>query len=256
MRYALSFLPSVATPLYQAGCLWLGRATSTGRNSSQPLLQGITPDRLWELACYPRNFGLQAVVKFPFRLAPNVTKKTLCEILQNFAIQQTPVAISNLKLSKNVDIFHLEAKDLPTNLLNLAGNAIKTLNQFCAPLKPSEYARLKAGILSIQEKNIETWRYPYVFDQYRFKIWLTSRITHSLEKEVIYSALNRYFSAACADPLMIDAICLFVENGPGTPLRFSHRFSFTPHPSEKMDRHHYANNTTKDIYSRYQRSAS
>ena len=139
---------------------------------------------------------------------------------------------------------------MPKKLLHLAGDAVRIVNQLSAPLNPSEHARLRARILSTQEKqNIENWGYPYVFNQFRFRICLTSHITHRFEKEVIYSALNRYFSAACADPLMIDAICLFVENGPGAPLRFFRRFSFTLHPSEAKERQRYAHNTTKDIYS-------
>ncbi len=256
MRYALSFSPSVSSQLFQAGSHWLGRNTYSGENISQPQVQGISADRLWELTSYARYYGLQAVIRFPFRLAAEVTLETFFEELEKFAVQQTPLVVSPLKIDQDVGVFYLETEHLPNRLLHLTGDAVKIINRLSAPLTPSEYARLKAGILSTQEKqNLQNWGYPYVFNQYRFRIWLTSHINHTAEKEVIYSALNRYFSATCADPLMIDAISLFVENGPGEPLRFFHRFLFTPHPSEEEKRQRYANNTTKNIHSGYQRSA-
>lgn len=257
MRYALSFTPSASSPLWLIGSQWIGLDGYSGKFIQQPHIRGIENDRLWELTSSARHFGLQAVIKYPFRLAPDANVEQLYDLLNTFTARQQRVVLANLELLTINDRFFIEAQLFPVQLLHIASGAVKMLNQVSAQLNPSEYARLKAGFLNDQEKkNLKTWGYPYVFNQFRFQIRLTSRVTNMVEKEIIFSALNRSFTAVCAEPLLIDALCLYVENGPGAPLRFLHRFTFPKHYSEEEDRHPYVNNTTKDLHSRYQRSAS
>jgi len=256
MRYALSFTPSPSSLLWETGSKWIGLDSYFGKFLEQPCISGIESDRLWELTSSARYFGLQAIIKFPFRLASATTVEKLYDLLGSYAAQQQSVALTGLELQNSNDCFFLQSQTVPIQLLHIASGAVKMLNQVRAPLNPSECARLKAEFLTTQEKrNVQIWGYPYVFDQYKFQIRVTSRITKMVEKEMMYSALNRFFAPVCAEPLLIDALSLYVENGAGSPLRFLHRFTFFKHSSEEKERHHYAHNTTQNFHSRYQRSA-
>ena len=109
-------------------------------------------------------------------------------------------------------------------------------------------------MLSGPEKiNLAIWGHPYVFGQFRFHFTLTARMAEGREKEAIHAALIQTFGTLLADPLMIDALCLFGEPAPGQPMRCLHRFpfpSFNPEPEECIA--HDQQLLPKDLYSGYQ----
>ncbi len=232
----------------------MGLEPFSGEAFEQPSLQGIDPDRLWELTRSARRMGFQAVVKPFFRLALEMTEEKLCEHLEIFTSRQVPLLLPPLVLRFQDNRFYLEPHTYPSSLISLAADCIRTFDPYGMSPKPSESARLRAAVLSPQEKkNLELWGYPYVFNQYRFRLVLTSRVTDPVEKEVIYSALVRYFSSACAPSLTIDALCLFVETGAGQPMRFIRRFDFPAHQPEIEEPTANDNPASKEFYSRYQR---
>lgn len=253
MRYAITFSPAIASTLWPIGCRWLGLDPIVGKSLPQQHVSAVDAPRLWELTSSARRFGMQAVIKYPFRLGATISIERLVDSVEQLTARLRPVVLPGLVLRCSHGRFRLESVVEPTELSGIAAAVIQTLQPLSAPLNPSEYARLKAGILTTREReNLHAWGYPYVFEQYRFQIRLTSYITESREKEVIYSALSSCFSSVCAEPLMIDAMCLFVETGPGTPLRFLHRFVFAKRFSGEEEHCHHASITAENLYSRHQ----
>lgn len=257
MRYTISLALSPSSELWKTGVHWLGMEPFSGEIIDQPVLLGIDADRLWELTRSARRLGFHAPVKPFFRLACGVDEEQLCGLLNIFSLKHHSFVLSSLTLRAQENKFFLEPDTYPSSLLSLAADCIRTFDPYGAAPKPSESARLKAAVLSPQEKqNLELWGYPYVFNQYRFRLFLTSRITDAAEKEVMYSALARIFVTVSASPLKVDALCLFVEAGSGQPMRFIRRFPLPSHLLEKEEPKTNDNQNVQEFYTRYQRNST
>ena len=254
MRYAIYYTPSAFSPLWQQGSQWIGRDALSGRSLPQPRIRGVYPERLTEVTRIPRHYGFHATLAPPFRLSREATEEHVLAALGDFTSRQQPMQIPRLELSQIDAFFCLRPVRYSQALHFLAALCIREFDRFRAPLSPSEMARHKAALLNGQEKrNLELWGYPYVFEQYRFHFTLTSRMAEGKEKEAIHAALTETFNPLLDDPLVIDALCLFVEPASGQPLRCTHRFPFlASSPGQQPHIAHATHNTTQDLYSGYQ----
>lgn len=255
MRFALYFAPDQAASLAEIGCRWLGRDALTNRKYSREPFPGIDADRLHELTRVPRRYGLHATLKPPFRMAPNCSPEMLISALSDFTCRRQPILLPPLKLRQINDFFCLCPEVQPQKLNNLAAACVRDFDHFRAPLTSSELARRRGDILSPAEKqNLLRWGYPYVFDQFIFHITLTARITNKSEKEVIHAILLKKFKPILEQPVLIDAVSLFIEPAPGQPLYCTGRFPLSG-TSPKVEEQHtdVKRNHQQDLYSRHQR---
>ncbi len=254
MRYAISFTPPASSSLWQQGSRWLGRDAYNGHSLPQPRLRGIDPERLATLTRTPGRYGFHAAIVPPFRLAENRSEEKLFDAMIDFVSRQRPVPVPGLEVGLLDNFFCLRPLRHSQAVQTLAGLCVRSFDCCRAPLTPSEMARSKAAILSGQEKkNLEMWGYPYVFEQYRFHFTLTARVAGGQEQEVIYSALSECFSPLLQDPLVIDALCLFIEPDPGQPMRCLHRFPFaTTSSGPEASFAHDQQRPEKNLYSGYQ----
>lgn len=255
MRYAIYYAPPPNTGLWQAASRWIGRDAQNGQILQQPRCQGIEADRQWELTRPPRRYGLHATLKPPFRLASGKSEERLKAMLRDFAARQVPFPLPRLALGMMDDFFCLKPTLSSPSIMALASACVKEFDTFRAPLTPSELARRKAAILSEQEKeNLAAWGYPYLFNQFRFHVTLTTRITNPIEKEAIHSVLTEIITPVLTEPLMVDSICLFLEPAPGQDMLCIDRFPFTQHASTTKDSTTHANlPPEKNLHPRHQR---
>jgi len=254
MRYAIYFAPSESSLLWQRGSLWLGRDARSGNLLSPPRFRGIDPEQLADVTRTPRHYGFHATIIPPFRLKEPITEAHLLETLADFTSRQQPFTVPSLELSQIDSFFCLRPVRHSRLLQTLAALCIRAFDRCRAPLTPSEMARRKIAMLNGQEKkNLELWGYPYVFEQFRFHFTLTARIAESREKELVYSALTEIFNPLLADPLVVDALCLFIEPPSGQPMRCTHQFPFAPISSGHEERTaHDQSFSEEDLYSGYQ----
>jgi len=254
MRYAIYHAPSPTSPLWQLGSSWLGRDAFSDHALAQPLFRGIDPDSLAELTRTPARYGFHATLVPPFRLKGHLTEADLRTALADFATRQQPLPLPPLSVSQLDNFFCLRPIRHSTALQVLASLCTRAFDRFRAPLNPGELARSKAALLSGQEKkNLEIWGYPYVFDQFRFHFTLTGRMAEGKVKERVHGALLETFAPILAEPLVIDALCLFVEPDFGQPLRCLHRFPFPLPSSETEERlNHDQQLLRQDLYPGYQ----
>ena len=254
MRYTISFSPSPTSLLWQRGSQWLGQDTLNGRSLPQPCFRDIDPERLAELTRASRRYGFQATIVPPFRLVERISEADLLSALAGFTDRQRPIPLSSFAIDQFNGCFCLRPVRHSAALQALAANCVRSFDHCRAPLTPSELARRKAAQLSSQEKiNLAIWGYPYVFEQFRFHFALTARMAEGREKEAIHAALLETFNSLLADPLMVDALCLFVESALGQPMRCLCRFPF-PLPSSTPEEciHHDQQLLPKNLYSGYQ----
>lgn len=255
MRYAIYYAPPAPSRLWQTASRWLGRDAYNDQPLQQPKCQQIEPDRLWELTRTPRRYGLHATINPPFRLAMGKTEASLRLLLSDFASRRQPFPLPPLELAVMDDFFCLQPVKNSPHIMELAASCVKALEGYPAPLPPSEMARRKSAILSDQEKkNLADWGYPYLFNQFRFHVTLTTRITNSEEKEVIHSELTEIMTPILAEALMVDSLCLFLEPAPGQNLLCIDRIPFANHACTTKDSIPYATQQPeKNLYSRHQR---
>ena len=254
MRYALFFAPPATSPLWHLGCQWLGRDAVSGVSLTQPAFRGLDADTIVGLTRTPARYGFHATIMAPFRLKDGLQESELLDALTDFTACQRQLTTPPLTVSQLDHFFCLRPVRHSTALQGLSSLCTRAFDRFRAPLHPSELARRKAGQLTGQEKkNLELWGYPYVFDQFRFHFTLTARMADGKCKDRVHLALLEIFEPLLDDPLMIDALCLFVEPAPGQPMRCVHRFPFAPLPHAIEERvAHDQQLLPKDVYPGYQ----
>jgi putative phosphonate metabolism protein len=237
MRYAIYYAPPLASPLWHQGSRWLGRDALSGHSLQQPSFRDIEPDSLADLTRTPAHYGFHATLVPPFCLKEQLTEADLLRTLVDFSARQTPLSLPSLILSQIDNFFCLRPVHHSPALQKLASLCTREFDRFRAPLSPSEMARRKAAPLNGDEKkNLEIWGYPYVFEQFRFHFTLTGRMGEGKLTERVLAALFETFGLFLNKPLVIDALCLFVEPGFGQPLRCLHRFPFPLPSSEPEER--------------------
>ena len=254
MRYALFFAPAATSPLWLQGCRWLGRDAASGVSLTQPTFRGLDADTLFEVTRTPARYGFHATMVAPFRLKQGLREQELFEAVTDFAAGQRPLSIPPLTVSQLDRFFCLRPVRHSAPLQGLASLSTRAFDRFRSPLNPSEVARRKAAPLSGQEKkNLELWGYPYVFEQFRFHFTLTERLADGKCKDRVHIALLEFFEPLLDDPLVIDALCLFVEPAPGQPLRCLHRFPFaSPIPATEERVAHDQQLLPQNLYPGYQ----
>jgi hypothetical protein len=107
----------------------------------------------------------------------------------------------------------------------LASDALTRLAALRAAPEPADLARrLEAPLTERQRALLVEWGYPYVFEEYRFHMTLSSSLDSADDRD----ALATYWceEAARLGPLSIEGAALFVEHTTGAPFVLWHRLPF------------------------------
>ena len=114
------------------------------------------------------------------------------------------------------------------DLDRLAADCVRGFDHLRAPSLEADLARLRGlGLTANQEAMQVAWGYPFVFDEFRFHITLTDRL-EAAERQRAHQALAPFVDPICAEPQMVDAICIFEQRNVGDPFRITKRFAFHP----------------------------
>lgn len=228
MRYAIYYTPDPSSLLWKLGCRWLGRDSLTQKNIKQDHFPGVNPDRLYELTRIPRRYGLHATLKAPFRLKSKYNKDNLIHALKKFATGLRPFSTPPMVLRRINGFYCLCPENRSTQIDALAANCVTTFDKYRAPLTRLELARRHAAILTESERqNLSDYGYPYVMEQFRFHITLTSRIADASEKKLTHAALSDIFAKIIGKTTLMDSISLCIEPSQGEPFYCVERFKFT-----------------------------
>jgi putative phosphonate metabolism protein len=218
-RLALYWAPELDDPLHRLGSAWLGRDAESGAALPQPTLPGLD---IAELTADPRGYGLHATLKPPFRLA--VSWAEAMAAAAALAARLAPFDLPPLAV-RDLHGFLALRETAPCPMLQaLADACVEALDPCRAPLPESELARRrKAGLSPRQEALLERWGYPYVFEEWRFHVTLTRRLTPA-EKSVVLPAVTDFLGDAPALPRRVASLCVFTQAAPGAPFLIAERF--------------------------------
>ncbi len=216
VRVALYYAPALSDPLWPAGCAWLGRDPETAATLAQPDLPDIRA-----VTADARLYGFHCTLKPPMRLRTNYgafldDAAVLARGLAPFSMPRLHVA----ELSGFLAV--REAEPCPA-LRALADACVAGVDRHRAFPEEAELARRRQGGLSaVREANLLRWGYPGVFDEWRFHMTLTRRLTDA-ERAVFLPAAQAHLADALPHPRRVEEICVFTQAGPGAPFTIAER---------------------------------
>lgn len=227
-RVAVYYSPALESDLWRAGSAWLGRDCSSGEVFSAPPVD-FDHEHWTEITRWPRHYGLHATLKPPFHLRPGFQLADFQARLSEFATKHKPLMTSSLSLS-SLNGFLALVPSLPSaELDNLAATCVEELDGFRQPPSKEEVEQRKLKILSPRQLQLlERWGYPYLFDEFRFHITLTSALKPE-ERSQVYNVIQHLFEPFCRQPLTVNDICLFAQDRRGQPFYLLERYPLGIH---------------------------
>ena len=216
VRVALYYAPAVSDPLWRAACAWLGRDPETAATVPQP----DVPD-IGAVTADARVYGFHCTLKPPMRLLTNyrafvADAAAAVGALASFAMP--PLHVADLSGFLAVR----EAEPCPA-LRALADACVAGVDHHRAPPDEAELARRRAsGLSPAREANLLRWGYPGVFDEWRFHMTLTRRLTNA-ERAVFRPAAEAHLASALPHRRRVEEVCVFTQAGPGAPFTIAER---------------------------------
>ena len=223
-RYAIYATPAADSPLWSLGSSILGYDAVTGLDAPFPDHALFEDPLSLAWSAEPRRYGFHATLKAPFALAEGRTEAQLRDELAAFAPTRHAVAF-DLKLALVGHFLALVPADAKAGLRHLADDVVRHFDPFRAPLSPEDRERRHPdGLIERQVQNLDTWGYPYVFDDFQFHMSLTGDLEpadrHRLEP-VLQELL-----ATVPLRLQVDALSLFVATDPNGRFTAVDRYPF------------------------------
>lgn len=216
-RFAIYYVPPEG-PLADFGATWLGWDVVTGREAPQFDLPG-----LHDVTMTPRKYGFHATLKPPFRLKDGHTLGGLEHGLATVAGSLMPAVCDGLQVTPLGRFLALTPHGPVDDLRRVADTCVRALDDFRAPPEEAELARRrKAGMTKRQETLLAQWGYPHVFEEFRFHMTLTGRLT--AEKMAFWTQILEESAPPLPKPFVIDQIALCGERGDGR-FEIIHRYT-------------------------------
>jgi putative phosphonate metabolism protein len=209
MRYAIYFTPDPNSHLHKLGSSWLGRDAYTNVDLPQPVseLVGYTMD-----AC---RYGFHGTLKPPFRMKDSVSFASFEGALRNLANQHESFLAGPLELQIVDGFLALIPAGESAALSDLATDCVQQLDDFRMPPGEAELRRRRSvGLTDVQDALLLRWGYPYVLEEFRFHITLSSRLSEE-DAAWMLPIAQMHFAPVLGRPLTIDAVTLLVEPDDG-----------------------------------------
>lgn len=216
-RYAIYYAPATDAPLWRAATQWLGR-DSADPTAGGAEISGIDRAVLDANSVSARRYGFHATIKAPMALAEGVSLGELEAALDAFGEVTAPVAIGRLRPALIEGFLALIPEVQSPELTAFAGEVVEAFDRFRAPMSDAERERrMKGGGLSARQAELlERFGYPYVFEEFRFHMTLTDRLSEAL-RAPMQAAAERHFGPMLADEVMLDRLVVFGEPEAGAP---------------------------------------
>jgi putative phosphonate metabolism protein len=226
-RYAIYFAPGIDDPLWRFGCDCLGYDAETGTDRPVPQSSAVSQDDWQAWTQEPRRYGFHATLKAPFHLAEGTSEADLIESLGQFSVARMSVRLQDVDVRAIGNFVALTPLIPNEELQDLARDCVTYFDRFRAPLAESDMARRLATPLTPRQKELlEAWGYPYVMEQFRFHMTLTSSLPDDVRATMVGELSRRYSDEVRRTDLLIDGFALFRQDRRDSRFRITQRFSF------------------------------
>ena len=226
-RVAIYFAPATDSDWWLSGSEWLGRCAVTGLVLPQSPIGGCTAAGFAALTADPRRYGWHATLKAPFKLAPGQTLHSVRSAIQRLCQGRQPFELAPLRVSPLGQFLALRPTHAQAELDLLAADCVRQFQPLARALSDDELAkRRQANLTPAQDRLLQDWGYPFVFDQYRFHFSLSGNV-QGVDPEALASirdaASQRFHGLG---PCLVDRVSLFIEPAPGAPFRLLDQIGF------------------------------
>ncbi len=206
-RYAIYFVPSPQAQLWRFGCEALGYDSVQGEAVPFHGHDFYQHAEIEEWTASPRRYGFHATLKPPFVLTEGKSVRGLEYAAADFCASRKAFTVSRLDVVA-IGSFLALVPDVPSQKLNtLAADCVTVFEPWRAPLSKTDRARrLQCPLTDNQMAHLDTWGYPYVFDEFRFHMTLTGRLPGAVQGEAL--AALRALYAPIAKPVDINGIAI------------------------------------------------
>lgn len=223
-RYAIYFVPSVASALYRFGAELIGYDAYTGQ--PLPFVGGIeTEIEGWkQLTTDPRKYGFHATLKAPISLAPGRTENELSAAMHEFARMPRSIPVIAPTV-RSISSFIAIVPDGPCpELQKFAEDCVTEFDSFRAPLTiPDRERRNVSALTDRQIKYLDRWGYPYVFEEFRFHMTLAGYLPAERLGPVT-EVLQKRFAALGLKSLPVDRLALLRQNDAASGFTLIHHW--------------------------------
>ncbi len=224
VRRAVYYAPPAESELWRFGCAWLGWDAEAGEPVPHPKVEGL-PAAPEALTADPRRYGFHGTLKPPFAMAADRTVEEFDAAVEALAARRAPFDAPPLRLHAEGRFASLRPSEPSRELQALADACVRDLDGFRARPDAAELERRRsANLTPTQDAHLVTWGYPYVLDQFRFHLTLTSALSPEPLARTA-KALQPHAAPLCRDPLPVHEIAVFGDPGGGAPFRLLRRLS-------------------------------
>lgn len=225
-RYAIYFAPRPDSVWWTFGSVWLGRDPVTDAELVQPPVTGFDTESLARITAAPRRYGFHATLKAPFRLAPSHHRRDVYLQAANLAPTLRNVQLPPLRLSVIDGFIALIPASHDARIAAVAAQCVSCFDNLRARPDAAELARRRnEGLTFRQDRMLAEWGYPYVFDEFRFHVTLTGKLKLPQQQQVL-EALTPMIAALASEPLVLDALTIFLQPLRDAPFVVTRRYDF------------------------------
>ena len=151
----------------------------------------------------------------------------MIESLGQFSVARMSVRLQDVDVRAIGNFVALTPLIPNEELQDLARDCVTYFDRFRAPLAESDMARRLATPLTPRQKELlEAWGYPYVMEQFRFHMTLTSSLPDDVRATMVGELSRRYSDEVRRTDLLIDGFALFRQDRRDSRFRITQRFSF------------------------------
>jgi len=208
-RYAIYYAPLENSELDIFGKCWLGWDPYKGSQTNKSDFSKL-PDfeKFSKFVVAPKQYGFHGTIKAPFRLKDGFTYNDLENQVGEISKQIHSFYLDQLIIKKLGNFIGL----IPTN--NLKVNAVsnkfvKELDYLRDELSESEIKKRKPHKLTSNQKQLLfKWGYPYVFNEFKFHLTLTSKL-NNVEIDDVFKSLQNILKQVNLNKISFNNICIF-----------------------------------------------
>jgi putative phosphonate metabolism protein len=227
-RYAIYFAPDADRALTRFGAETLGYDAFSGHDIAPPAqLISNFPD--WaDITSDPRKYGFHATLKAPFALAADCNETALLAAVTAFAAEPRKIPMIAPAVRALGGFTAIVPIAPSAELQQLAEDCVRDFDPFRAPMSADDRARRRPETLTARQRDhLDAWGYPYVFEEFRFHMTLTGRLSGDRAAAVLESLQHR-FADLEIDELPIDSIALFRQDSPASRFRIIRHSALMP----------------------------
>jgi len=224
-RYAIYYAPKPDSRFWDKASAWLGYDASSREVIARRSLPGLEDLDLDILTAEPNGYGFHATLKAPFEMATWRSEAELLDQVRRTAAQlpafEAPIGPAALG---RFLAFQLQSPSPEMNALHAL--CVREFDGFRAPLSEADLARRrKRPLTPEQDAQLLEWGYPYVFDDFRFHMTLTSAISDDVVRARVLAVLEDYFAEETGAH-RFDGLAVFKQDDRQAPFHILERYAF------------------------------